>query len=109
MVRSSAPSVAPGAPARRTRSRARPARPRWASSRHDRPRRGMPSESAPGGRLQAVYMTMGAHDLVIVYEAPDDAIAARFSLGLGMLGNVRSTTMKAFPEAAYREIIASLG
>jgi uncharacterized protein with GYD domain len=35
--------------------------------------------------------------------------AARFSLGLGLLGNVRTTTMKAVPEAAYREIIASLG
>src|SRR3954463_9150196 len=62
-----------------------------------------------GGRFQAVYMTMGAHDLVLVYEAPDDAVAARFTLGLGKLGNVRTTTMKAFPEAAYREIIASLG
>ena len=62
-----------------------------------------------GGRFQAVYMTMGAHDLVLVYEAPDDAVAARFSLGLGLLGNVRTTTMKAFPEAAYREIVASLG
>ena len=62
-----------------------------------------------GGRFQAVYMTMGAHDLVFVYEASDDAVAARFSLSLGMLGNVRSTTMKAFPETAYREIIASLG
>ena len=62
-----------------------------------------------GGRFQALYMTMGAFDLVFVYEAPDDAIAARFSLSLGMLGNVRTTTMKAFPEAAYREIVASLG
>jgi uncharacterized protein with GYD domain len=62
-----------------------------------------------GGRFQAVYMTMGAFDLVFVYEAPDDAIAARFSLSLGLLGNVRTTTMKAFPEAAYREIVASLG
>ena len=62
-----------------------------------------------GGRFQAVYMTMGAHDLVFVYEAPDDAISARFTLGLGLLGNVRTTTMKAFPEAAYREIVASLG
>ena len=62
-----------------------------------------------GGRFQAVYMVMGAHDLVFVYEASDDAVAARFTLQLGMLGNVRSTTMKAFPEAAYREIIASLG
>ena len=62
-----------------------------------------------GGRFQAMYMVMGAHDLVFVYEASDDAVAARFTLQLGMLGNVRSTTMKAFPEAAYREIVASLG
>jgi uncharacterized protein with GYD domain len=62
-----------------------------------------------GGRFQSVWMTMGAYDLVLLYEAPDDAIAARFTLSMGMLGNVRTTTMKAFPEAAYREIIASLG
>ena len=37
------------------------------------------------------------------------AVAARFSLQLGMLGNVRTRTLKAFPEAAYREIISSLG
>jgi uncharacterized protein with GYD domain len=47
--------------------------------------------------------------LVAIYEAPDDAVAARFTLQLGMLGNVRTRTMKAFPEAAFREIIASLG
>jgi uncharacterized protein with GYD domain len=52
---------------------------------------------------------MGDYDLVAVYEAPDDAVAARFTLMLGTLGNVRSTTLKAFPEAAYREIVASLG
>jgi uncharacterized protein with GYD domain len=61
-----------------------------------------------GGEMRAFYMTMGEHDLVAVYEAPDDAVSARFSLLLGMLGNVRTRTMKAFPEAAYREIIGSL-
>ena len=61
-----------------------------------------------GGSFQAFYMTMGDYDMVAVYEAPDDAVAARFNLQLGMLGNVRTRTMKAFPEAAYREIIASL-
>ena len=61
-----------------------------------------------GGEFKSVYMTMGDYDLVAVYEAPDDAIAARFTLILGMLGNVRTTTLKAFPEAAYREIINSL-
>lgn len=62
-----------------------------------------------GGEFKAVYMTMGDYDLVFVYEAPDDAVAARFSLMLGTLGNVRTTTLKAFPEQAYREIINSLG
>ena len=62
-----------------------------------------------GGEFKAVYMTMGEHDLIAVYEAPDDAVAARFTLLLGMLGSVRTRTLKAFPEAAYREIIATLG
>jgi uncharacterized protein with GYD domain len=61
-----------------------------------------------GGRFVAFYMTMGEHDVVLVYEAPDDAVAARFSLILNRLGAVRTKTLKAFPEAAYRGIIASL-
>jgi uncharacterized protein with GYD domain len=62
-----------------------------------------------GGEFKAFFLTMGAYDLVAVYEAPDDAVAARFNLQLGMLGSVRTHTLKAFPEAAYREIITSLG
>ena len=62
-----------------------------------------------GGDFKQVYLTMGQHDMVIAYEAPDDATAARFSLRLGMLGYVRTSTLKAFPEAAYREVIAHLG
>jgi uncharacterized protein with GYD domain len=44
-----------------------------------------------------------------VYDAPDDAIAARFTLQVGSFGNVRTKTLKAFPEAAYQEIVTSLG
>jgi len=61
-----------------------------------------------GGELRTLYMTLGDYDLVLVYEAPDDAVAARFMLLLGQLGTVRTRTLKAFPEAAYREIIHSL-
>jgi uncharacterized protein with GYD domain len=61
-----------------------------------------------GGEFRSFFMTMGDYDIVAVYEAPDDAIAARFTMMLGMLGNVRTTTLKAFPEAAYREIVNSL-
>ena len=34
---------------------------------------------------------------------------ARYGLLLGGLGFVRTKTLKAFPETAYREIIRSLG
>jgi uncharacterized protein with GYD domain len=62
-----------------------------------------------GGEFRSVYMTMGEYDLIVVYDAPDDAVAARFTLLLAQLGSVRTKTLKAFPEAAYREIIHSLG
>ena len=62
-----------------------------------------------GGEFRSFYMTMGEYDLIAVYEAPDDAVAARFTLLLGQMGAVRTTTLKAFPEAAYREIMHSLG
>ena len=40
-----------------------------------------------GGEFKGLYMTMGDYDLIVVYEAPDDAVAARFTLLLGMLGS----------------------
>jgi uncharacterized protein with GYD domain len=61
-----------------------------------------------GGHMQTLYLTMGQYDLVGVFEVPDDAIAARFTLMLGQLGNVRTVTLKAFPEEAYRHIVHSL-
>ena len=61
-----------------------------------------------GGQFRALYMTMGQFDMVGVYDAPDDAVAARYTMMLGRLGNVRTTSMKAFPEEAYRQIVNSL-
>ena len=61
-----------------------------------------------GGDIKQFFLTMGDYDLVAVCEAPDDAVMARFLMQLGILGNVRTRSLKAFPEAAYREIIASL-
>jgi len=61
-----------------------------------------------GGQFKSIFLTMGEYDLIGIYEAPDDAVAARFTMQLGMLGNVRTKTLKAFPEIAYREIVRSL-
>ena len=60
------------------------------------------------GTVKAFYMTMGQYDMILVYEAPDDAVAARFTLKLGQGANIRTQTLKAFPEQAYREIVASV-
>jgi uncharacterized protein with GYD domain len=62
-----------------------------------------------GGSFKAFYLTMGEYDMVAMVEAPDDAVLARFSLMLAASGNVRTRTLKAFPELAYREIVTSLG
>ena len=61
-----------------------------------------------GGRFLSVFMTMGIHDMIITYDAPDDAVAARFTLLLGKQGNVRTQSLKAFPEEAYRQIVNTL-
>jgi uncharacterized protein with GYD domain len=61
-----------------------------------------------GGQFRSIYMTMGVYDLVMIYDAPDDAVAARFTLMLGRLGNVRTASLKAFPEEAFRQIVNTL-
>jgi uncharacterized protein with GYD domain len=61
-----------------------------------------------GGHFLSVFITLGEYDLIITYDAPDDAVAARFSLLLGKLGNIRTVSMKAFSEEAYRMIVQTL-
>jgi len=61
-----------------------------------------------GGQFRSLHMTMGQFDMIGIYDAPDDAVAARFSLMLGQLGSVRTQSLKAFPEEAYRQIVNSL-
>ncbi len=61
-----------------------------------------------GGDMTRLYLTMGAYDLIVILEAPSDEVVAKFVLTLGALGNVRTTTLKAFTEAEFGEIVAGL-
>ncbi len=65
--------------------------------------------SGMGGKFEQFYMTMGDADMVAICDIPDDDTAARFALRLSMQGSVRTRTMKAFGEDAYRHIVESLG
>ena len=61
-----------------------------------------------GGELKDFYLAMGTYDLVLVVQAPTAEAMAKFALALASAGNIRTTTLKAFPEAEYRRIIAAL-
>ncbi len=63
---------------------------------------------AGGGELKQFYLAMGKYDIVIIAQAPDDEAAAKVTLSLGTLGNVRTETMRVFDEAEFRKIVGSL-
>src|SRR5207245_3091081 len=60
------------------------------------------------GELEAFYMTQGTYDALLIYEIPNDTILAKLLLQVGSAGNVRTTTVRAYTEAEYREIMAGL-
>jgi uncharacterized protein with GYD domain len=61
-----------------------------------------------GGKL-TVYWTFGKYDMVCILEAPNDEAAMEFGLRVGSLGNVRTTTLRAFTEGEIAKIIGKLG
>jgi uncharacterized protein with GYD domain len=61
-----------------------------------------------GCELRQFFMTMGTTDMVAIIEAPNDEAMAQYGLALGASGALRTTTLKAFPEDAYRRIIAGI-
>ncbi len=63
---------------------------------------------AAGGKMTGFYLTMGRYDMVIIVEAPNDEAVATVALSLGSAGNIRTETMKAFPEGQYRDIISKI-
>jgi uncharacterized protein with GYD domain len=61
-----------------------------------------------GGKF-TVYWTFGKYDIVCILEAPNDEAAMEFGLKVGSLGNVRTTTLRAFTEEEIAKIIGKLG
>ncbi len=63
---------------------------------------------AAGGKLKALYWTMGQYDVVAVGEFPDDETSLRVNLAGAMQGYIRSETLRAFTEEEFRKVIASV-
>jgi uncharacterized protein with GYD domain len=61
-----------------------------------------------GVEFKAAYLALGTYDLIIHTEAASDEAMATFVLSLASKGNVRTTTVKVFPEAEADKIFAAL-
>jgi uncharacterized protein with GYD domain len=59
-----------------------------------------------GLKMKESYWTLGAYDVVAVFEAQDDASMTAFSLSVAKLGNVRTQTLRAF---SSKDMAAILG
>ncbi len=59
-----------------------------------------------GGRIVSIWWTIGPYDLVAVTEFPDGELMTAFAVALGAVGNVRTTTMRAFDADAMAAIVA---
>lgn len=59
-----------------------------------------------GAKVSEIYWTIGAYDVVITMEAPDDETAAAVMLALGSLGNVKTQTLRAFDSSEMKKIVS---
>ena len=62
-----------------------------------------------GVRIEAVYWTLGEHDLVAIIDAPDDATIAAALLQVAAAGNIRTKTLRAFDEGEMQALLGKLG
>jgi uncharacterized protein with GYD domain len=61
-----------------------------------------------GAKITQAFWTMGAYDLVLLVDAPDEETVSAFTLKLGSLGNVKSETMRAFGREEMENILAKI-
>ncbi len=58
--------------------------------------------------MEQAYWTIGPYDMVTIFEAPDDEALSAHLLEIGSLGNVRTTTLRAYDEEEMSEILQRL-
>ena len=61
-----------------------------------------------GIRTIGVWITMGEYDSISIVDAPDEQTLAAYLLGRAKTGNSTTTTMRAFSEEEFAQIVAKL-
>jgi len=58
--------------------------------------------------MKESYWTLGAYDVVAVFEASDDETMTAFSLSVAKLGNVKTQTLRAFSAKEMTDILGRM-
>jgi len=74
----------------------------------DRIEAGRKAFEAVGGKIIGWYLLMGRYDFMLIVQAPNSQAVASVLLSYGAGGNGRTETLRAFSEAEFKDIVASL-
>ncbi len=69
----------------------------------------MPCPCPAGGQVRLQLWTLGQYDIVVIMDFPDEETAAAVARQTAALGNVRTTTLKAFHAEQVSAIIQRAG
>jgi len=61
-----------------------------------------------GGKVSGFYAVMGEYDYVAVGELPSDEAATTYALAVGSLGNLRTTTLRAYTKEEFAAMVKKL-
>jgi len=61
-----------------------------------------------GGKIKGFYVLMGEYDYAAIGDAPSDEVATTFCMALASLGNVKTTTLRAFTQEEFAEMVKKL-
>lgn len=77
---------------------------------HESPHRAQAFKAAArkaGIKVSQIFWTMGTYDGVILFDAPNEGVATGLMLALDALGNVQTTTLRAFSADEFAKIIGA--
>jgi uncharacterized protein with GYD domain len=60
-----------------------------------------------GVKVKQAFWTLGQYDMVVISEGADEAVAA-WMYKVGSLGNIRSTTLRAFTLDEMQKIVSKI-
>ena len=61
-----------------------------------------------GAKVETFMWTAGPYDGIAIIEAPDHETVSALSLSTAKLGNIKTTTLRAYDSAEFRKIVGKI-